>query len=171
MRRILKLHDSKGSSIFTPWQKFDHPQLGQVEIGGLMTGNARFMYPSDMDIVGPKVTSFIIRHSSLHPEIIITNIKKDVISENVFRIRATLANVGHLSTNVMVGGGSTETKLPVKAKILSKDNMEVLSRNSMFEFNNIGALGHKAELEWFIKANDTSNIYIEVYHPRAGRVM
>lgn len=135
-----------------------------------MTGNARFMYPPDMETIAPKVTSFMIKHSEQHPELILSNVKVDAVGENIFRIRSTVGNIGGLSTNVMAGGGSLETKIPVRVRIMPMKNIEILNRTSIYEFDNLGALGGSDELEWFVKAKERSEIIIEAYNPRAGRV-
>ena len=170
MRKVLKFHDSQRSEIFMSWKEFDHPQLGQVEIGGLMMGNARFMYPPDMETIAPKVTSFMIKHAEQHPELIISNVKADTVGKNIFRIRATVANIGGFDTNVMKGGGSVETRLPIRVRIVPMGNIEVLNRMSIYELDNLGALGGSAELEWFVKAHDETQIVIEAYHPRTGEI-
>jgi hypothetical protein len=169
MRQILKFHDSKGSNIFMPWQEFDHPQLGKVEIGGLMEGNVKYMYPPEMEETSPKITKFIIEHSKHHPKIAIFNVQKEIIAKNIFRIRATISNIGGFSTNVMNGGGSIENKIPVKGRILSENGLEILSGILFYEISNLNALGDSRELEWFIRGNAGEKVTVEGFHPRAGR--
>jgi len=168
MRKVLEFHDSKGSKIFTPWQEFEHPQLGKVEIGGLMTGNARFMYPPDMEEISPRVTEFLTKHAEQHPELIICNIEKESPTEGIYRIRATVGNIGGLSTRVMNGGGGFEKKIPVKTRILSEDNIEILNQILVYEVDNLAALGDSYKQEWFIKGKPGDNIIIETFQPKAG---
>lgn len=215
MRRILKHHDEKENRIFIPWEEYQHPQLGKVEIGGLMQGNGYYMYPFVMKEIAPKVTEFVINHSERHPELIISNVeitkvgtvsinnssitsistsasnKTEVIkytdplitktelnkitNDRIYRIRASIANIGGFGTRVMEAGGSIDSNYPVIVKLIIPGEAEILSRTKVFEINKLGALGDSEKVEWFVKVpfevNAIEKNIIEASHPRAGICM
>lgn len=168
MRRILKYHDMNKSQIFVPWKEFKHPQLGVVEIGGLMGGNGYYMHPSVMKDIAPKTTEFVLRHAEMHPELIVSNIDALHIEKGIFRIRANVSNIGGLGTNVMNSGGSYDSRKPVKVKLLFSERIELLSRINTFEFDKSDALEDMKCIEWFVKAEEGDKAIIEASHPRGG---
>lgn len=171
MAQVLKAHDKKNSKIFVPWEECEHPQLGKVEVGGIIDSNAYYMYPPYMESISPKVISFMIEHSKYHPELAICNVEKKAVGEDVYRIRATVGNIGGFSTKVMNDGGCHETKIPVRVKISKREGVLILSRPSFYEIDNLSSLGGTTVLEWFIKAEKGSEIEITAFHPRGGKVV
>jgi len=180
MRKVLKYHDDQGNKIFVPWEKYQHPQLGEVEIGGILHGNAYYMYPPVMEKISPKVAEFMIYHAENHPELIISNV--DVIdlgtdnesNTKICRIRATVGNIGGFGTKVMKGGGSSDMDFPVTVKLILPEGAEILSRIKIFEINDLGASGDSEIVEWFVKlpiniaGKEQNRLFIEARHPRAG---
>lgn len=162
IRRILEFHDGKNSEIFKPWKDFDHPQLGKVQIGGLMTGNARFMYPPDMMEIGPKTSEFIKLHASYRPRLIFTDTRACLIEKNVYRIRTNISNIGLFSLNVMEDGGR-QVRKPLR---ISVDRGEILSQIKIYEMEELTGT---QSIEWFIRTEE-ENIEITAYHPKAGYV-
>lgn len=170
MARVLKAHDDKNSNIFVPWQEFDHPQLGKVEVGGIIDSYGYYMYPPFIEGISPKVISFIIDHAAYHPELSICNISKDEIAEGIYRVRASVGNIGGFSTRVIKDGGCFETNIPVKVKIRERDKLEILNSKGVYEIKYLNSLGDNVRLEWFVKAKDGKEIIIEASHPRGGTV-
>ena len=167
MRRVLSYHDDNDSKLFVPWEKFDHPQLGEVEIGGLLINNGYYMYPSTMEKVYSRTTDFVLRHAGMQPELIITNVQTVRIGEGLFKIHATVGNTGGFPANVM-RGGSLNAKQPVRVAIDLNKGTELLSSPSVFEFSELGAHGAVAHAEWFIKSMEYGSITIKACHPKAG---
>lgn len=167
MRRVLEYHDANGSKLFVPWEKYEHPQLGEVEIGGLMKGNAYFMYPPAMEKVYPGTTAFILRHAEMHPQLVISNVQTENMGEQLFKIRATISNIGGFSTNVM-NGGSQNVKQPVSVVLTVNEDALILSSTSTNELNELRAYGSCAYVEWLVKAPECSRLTIRAYHPKAG---
>src|SRR5690606_35633063 len=85
--RLLRLHDERGSRMHRDWETCVHPQLGSVEVGGLMVGNARYMYPPDMADVVPNTTRFVLEHAAMRPILRIENIQVHKLASQIYRIR------------------------------------------------------------------------------------
>jgi hypothetical protein len=180
MRKVLKYHDDNKSKIFVPWEKYQHPQLGTVEIGGILEGNAYYMYPPVMEKISPKVAEFMVYHAENHPELIISSVEVIDIGINnqnntkTCRIRTTVGNIGGFGTKIMNGGGSPDTHFPVTVKLALPERAEILSQIKIFEINNLGALGDSETVEWFVKLptnavdKEQNILFIETRHPRAG---
>lgn len=168
MRRVLACHDAHDSEIFSAWRCFEHPQLGPIEIGGILQGNAYWMVAQCMEAVIPRTTAFVLRHAQFHPELILTDVEVAECGQHVYRIRAAVANVGGVSTNVMQGGGSEDVRQPVRLSLDVPEGVHVLSRSPLFEFSSLGAAGGKGYGEWFVRGPEHVALTLRATHPRAG---
>lgn len=84
-----------------PWTKFDHPQLGEVEIGGIdykkiiQNPPVKFL-PQEIE----KHTRFIYRQLNTLPRVIFTEVSSERVSQDVVRIEAVVANKSYLPTYI-----------------------------------------------------------------------
>ncbi|NLF18095.1 MAG: hypothetical protein GX595_12720 [Lentisphaerae bacterium] len=168
MRRVLACHDQAGSEIVAPWRQFDHPQLGQVEIGGVLQGVGYYMLPSCMSAVIPRTTAFALEHAGLHPQLQLSGVEATACAPGLYRLRATVANIGGFSTQVMRGGGVPELRRPVRVSLEIPDGAEILSRVRIAEVGSLADRGGSAKLEWFLRAPAGSTVAVVAHQPRAG---
>lgn len=86
---------------FKPWTKFQHPQLGEVEIGGIdykhIVQNPPVKYlPQEVE----KHTRFFLRAVKTLPLIRFTSVTAENVGADVYKVQATLANQGYLPTYI-----------------------------------------------------------------------
>jgi hypothetical protein len=95
--------------IFRPWRKVTHPQLGEVEVGGLdlRVGISNPPYEKLGEVCAQQSAAFL-RVAALLPRVDLEVIKKDVLAPNLTRIELRLVNRGYLGTY----GLSSAKKLP-----------------------------------------------------------
>jgi hypothetical protein len=91
-----------------PWKAFHHPQLGDVEIGGLdpRVGMVNPSYEK-LPEVCTRQSAFFLRVAALAPSVTITT-KTAPVGDGATQIEVTIANHGYLPTNVL----SSAKKLP-----------------------------------------------------------
>ncbi len=81
-----------------PWTKFNHPQLGEIEIGGI---DIKFTYqnaPFDYLLQEvEKTTRFTLRMACTLPRLEVTH-TKEMIKEDLYKIDVTVHNLGYLPT-------------------------------------------------------------------------
>ena len=86
---------------FKPWTKFQHPQLGEVEIGGIdykhvvQNPPLKYLYQEV-----EKHTRFFLRAVKTLPLIRFTKVKAERVDGQVYKVEATLMNKGYLPTYV-----------------------------------------------------------------------
>lgn len=163
---LLKFHKEHGSEIFVPWEPFEHPQLGSVEIGGFKGGQSYYMYCPDMDNKIPLTTDFVLRHAAMTPKLRIENAETTKITDGVYRIRADIINVGELGTKVMQGATGFESFKKVRTFIKSNDRFEVLNRPAIYEHEQLKPI-QRVSVEWFVRATAGSRITIVSENPRS----
>lgn len=165
LNKIIALHDAHGSKIAAPWVKYNHPQLGEVEIGGHIQGNAYFMIADDMLEILPKVTAFLHEMMNWHPKLELVNVKADALGGDVVRVRADVINTGMLGTTVLKGATGYHARYPMRLYLTGAE--EILSQGGVKEFGGLDVL-ESQKLEWFVRAKPGAELTVTAAHPKAG---
>ena len=147
--------------VFVDWKPFDHPQLGQVEIGGFL----RKVYDSEvghynnvMCTPGQVFEEFLQEHTdwnlwmaSMSPYVQVTEVKAEREESGYMRITAKVQNQGYLPTNVTQQAIRNETAKTVKV-FISLEGAELVFGD---ETQDVGHLaGNHSEpvtVEWMIR--------------------
>ena len=144
---------------------FDHPQLGKVEIGDQISGNAYFMLAKDMLTLIPKVAAFMQEIMQWHPRLELVNVKADPMGGDVVRIRADVINTGKLGTTVLKSATGYHARYPVYLTVSGSE--EILSGIAKPEFSGLDPLEYK-RVEWFVRAKPGTELTVTASHPKAG---
>ena len=175
--------DGKG---YVDWYPFEHPQLGEVELGGwdmmFAWGNVppRFLERE----IAPHA-DFAIWHLLISPRLEVHSLNVEALNEGVYRVRLVLQNTGWLPTNVSdkaverkaVRPLEVELTLPEEAKLLAGDRKvdlgqlegRVHKRSPLWWWGD-DATGDRAKAEWVIEAPEGAELGIEARHQRAGTI-
>jgi len=90
------------SRVVRPWNRFEHPQLGEVEVGGLHPLVGCWNPPYEiLDEVLQQQTAHALRVASLAPQIILTDQKIEPIRPGVCQLSLQVENRGYLASNVL----------------------------------------------------------------------
>jgi murein tripeptide amidase MpaA len=99
---------------FVPWEPFDHPQLGRVEVGGWKT---KFTFqnppPSYLKAECEKLARFALSHASTAPRLK-TRLETEQLSPDLRRIELAVENTGYLPTNITSVAVDKKLAKPVK---------------------------------------------------------
>lgn len=86
---------------FLPWQPFDHPQLGAVEIGGWSFKWTHQNPPGPFaEELCHANAMFTLRCAAASPRVHLSQLTAEPISEGVYKVRAVVENLGFLPTIV-----------------------------------------------------------------------
>jgi len=178
----LKWNDTEmGGKIFVDWKSYDHPQLGQVEIGGFVSKlyNPKFKtYTSMMCHPGTVFDDFLAKHAkwnlylaSMSPLVRITDVKVTPAESGYFKVEAKVQNQGFLPTNVTEQAIRNKTAQTVKAGI-------TLSGATLMMGDDKADLGHlpgnrsmPVKVEWMVKADGANpTVVIHAISEKGGTV-
>ena len=116
--------ENAGKDVYMPWKSFKHPQLGEVEIGGcdtkFISQNPPLPY-LEQEI--KKHTAFLLRATSLLPDLTIEDVGVEQLAEDIFRIEAVCGNMGYMPTYVFKEGLKSKR---LKGVSLSVEGVELL---------------------------------------------
>lgn len=119
-----KWNDEKlGGKGFKNWQAYDHPQLGQVEIGGWDTKFTRQNPPVTMlKAEIEKYVPWMIWLAEISPRVVIKKSSVAIIEKGkVVKVSLTVENEGYLPTNITKRALEMDITKPVRAIISLKD--------------------------------------------------
>ena len=162
-RRLLEWWDRErpAERVFQPWSGVEHPQLGAVEIGGLVS---KYLYNptlAHLNEISKGTYRFTVEHARRHPWVRIEDPRVDRFGE-VLRIRTRVANRGALPTNVSARGTSLRRMPPVRVSFHPASAVELLSSTGHHELGHLPAVTGSRTLEWFVTAPDEQRELCEI---------
>jgi hypothetical protein len=90
-----------GEKGWRPWKPFDHPQLGPIEIGGMVN---IWTYRNPPEKLLPEICRanalFNLRHAAAAPRVRVDELAVEVLGAGLYKIRAVVGNHGYLPTNL-----------------------------------------------------------------------
>ena len=152
-RRLMRWWDKQGRKpgIFVPWRKFNHPQLGPVEIGGRVLRDWAGMTLPDLKKRSAGTYRFTLHHAALHPRVEIEEASVTRVGEGVWRIRARVANRGALPTHVTARGAKLRRLPTVRVEFAPGAGVELLSLAGHQDVGHLAGLTGQRTLEWFVR--------------------
>ena len=167
-KQILKWMDAEKIDGFVKWAKFNHPDLGEVEIGGFKPYAVTNPPAAKIAELGASHTKFVLYLSSLFPKVKIT--KLDVVSHGggIFRIKAEVENTGFLPT-ALAHAVTSRSVRPTMVQLQVKPE-DILSGN--VKTNYVPALpgsgNGAAKFEWIIRGKAGDAVALKVVSEKGG---
>jgi hypothetical protein len=180
---LVKLADELGEG-YVDWYPFEHPQLGQVELGGWDLVHFWFNPPlSRLEAELRPHADFALFLALVSPRLEIRAFDSTPAGEGVYRLRVVLENTGWLPTSVSqraverkaVRPIEVELELPEGARVVTgKEREEVGQLEGRVERRNIYwwagdiSTSDRAKVDWVVEAAPGSRIGVVARHDRAG---
>lgn len=157
-----------GEQGFRDWRPFDHPQLGPVEVGGMVYIWSYRNPPGKMlEKVCHDNVMFNLRHAAAAPRVAVDNVTVEPLGAGLHKVTAVVSNHGYLPTNLSDVAIQNKVARPVLARIETKGASVVMNpvqvdlghlagRNERkYEYSNWGqqwsAVSRK--VEWLVRAD------------------
>ena len=166
-KALLQWMDKEKIDGFVPWTKFQHPDLGEVEIGGFkpyVTVNP----PADkIAELGRAHAEFALYLSSLFSKIGIAKLEAVGYGGGVFRIRAELENTGFLPTALAHAVVARAVK-PILVQIQVQPDSIISGNPKSNSVQSLNGSGGRMKFEWLIKAKTGDTIELTVLSYKSG---
>lgn len=168
------------------WQPFEHPQLGEVEIGGIdhkftaQNPPASFL-AAELD----RILDFTMRFARTLPSLQFSEVKVTKEAEHVYRLKTSLYNSGYLSTWLTNRAKLLKIDRPVTFRL---EGCSVLSGETEISGlggfaavstgygygSNISTYGTNPavrKLTWIVSGNEGDTVEITAEHEKTGPVV
>ncbi len=170
--------DEHGYDMFVPWYEFQHPQLGQVELGGWDDMHTWTNPP--LALLANEVhghAEFAIFQALAAPSVEVIDVSAVALGGDTWRIEARIANTGYLPTHVTEHAKKRNLVLPTVAVL---EGVEVLGGPARLELGQLagrlaarfgaGSDGtpDRRLATWVVRGSAGDSVTIAVSHQRGG---
>ncbi|NRB64527.1 MAG: peptidase M14 [Saprospiraceae bacterium] len=167
---------------FLPWEEFDHPTYGKIEIGGnrknYRRNNPGFLLESDAH----RNMAFTIYHAYQTPKLVVEQVVKKDVGGGYMEVTATIGNQRIIPTHsdhdlkykisppdfITLQGGEVVAGM----QLLNKDTGEAIEQEfqpARLSISNISGLG-TVDVRWLVKVDENSSLQILVESAKGGKV-
>ena len=169
-RRLMAWWDgqTEREQIYAPWTPHVHPQLGRVEIGGLLLRHLAGRSLPDLKRIAEGTYRFTLEHAARHPRIAIEEPLAEQVAPGIWRVRLRVANRGQFPTNVTEKGKGLRRLPPVRVALHLAEGVTLLSYEGYRNLGHLGGLTDSRLLEWFIAAERAGTLAEVVVSGGAG---
>jgi murein tripeptide amidase MpaA len=171
---------------YVDWYPVEHPQLGQVELGGWDAIYAfRNPAPKFIESEISKFPEWLVWHALISPKLEMSSLESTPLGDGAYRIRMVVDNTGWLPTYVTKKAIERKTCRPVIAEIELPEGAELatgLKRSEVGQlegraYKGVGAFGWTADptaervkVEWVVRGKAGDTVKVTARHERAGTV-
>ena len=165
---------------FINWRPFEHPQLGNVELGGW---KHKYVIqnppPKFMEQECKKNTDFFLAASLATPLNRVTKVETEEVTPGVYVIKATVRNMGYLPSNGTDQAIKIKAAEPVTAEIKVPEGVQVVGGKSKIEMGYLegrlslgrpfGGARKTARLcQWVVKASAGTKLTVRAGNNKGG---
>jgi murein tripeptide amidase MpaA len=164
-----------GQQGYRDWQPVDHPQLGRVEVGGMVyIWTYRNPPPKLLEDLCRRNVAFNLRHAASAPRVLVDSVVTERLAEGLYTVRAVVSNHGYLPTNLTDVAVQNGVAKPVRVSI-GGDGIEVLMNPATTEIGNLAGRNERKytwspwgqqwspvskPVEWLIRATSPSAVAV-----------
>ncbi len=157
--------EQRGGEGFVEWSSFDHPDLGEIEIGGFTPGFKYDPPEEELDRLADEQASFAVALLEMFPRLEVSEPVVEALGGGVYRITLRLRNTGGLATRAAISN-----KVRRIAPIILRPDVEperIVSGERLHRVSPIGPGGH-TDVSWIINASGEDAVTIEVHGREMG---
>ncbi len=143
---------------FVEWQKFQHPDLGEVEIGGFVPYLENTPKPERIDSLLNIQLPWLLQLSSKMPQIEVADNKLTDLGAGVYKLELFIENKGYLPYPIGMGQRNSQ---PAPVVILLNGEMELLEGISRTPLGIIGGNQVK-KMTWILKAKKGTTLTAKI---------
>ncbi len=165
---------------FVPWEDFDHPQFGEIQIGGFKKNYVRINPGFLLEQEAHRVTAFSLFHAYHTPQLEIVELDSKRIRRGLYEVTAVIANTRmiptHSGANLKFGIDppnyiSIEGADVVAGMIVHDADLNVVDEQKVnpevLEVSNIPGMG-TVTVKWLVDSN--RGLSVEVNSAKGGVV-
>jgi hypothetical protein len=163
-RRLMKWWDrqKRRDPIYAKWTRAQHPQLGPVEVGGLLSKHLHGPTLRDLKRIAQGTYRFTLEHARRHPRVVMEEVQAKRVGAGIYQIRARVANRGEFPTFISAKGRGLSRLKGVRVEFLPAPGVRLLSRTGHQDLGHLGGITDGRELEWFVAAESKARTLCEL---------
>jgi hypothetical protein len=165
--RLARWMDAEKIDGFIAWQPLEHPELGDVEIGGFRPYVYSNPPAAKIAELGRTHVEFVTYLSSVFPKVAIVSTTVKSLGAGLFRIKAEVENSGFLPTSSAQGVRSRSVKpTMVQLGVAPEDIVSGAPKTNFFPA--LAGSGRRQSYEWIVKGKPGSTITLKAVAQKGG---
>ena len=165
--RVLSAFDAAGEDVFVPWSTYDHPEFGEVEIGGFRPYMVANPDESLLPELGAAHGEFVARLSTMLPRVRIVSTEVEAHGGGVFTVTARVQNTGYFPSALQHGVRSRAVDpVSVQIQVDPGDILTGASKTHMIQ--RLEGSGATQEVSWVIQGREGASVEIRVRAEKGG---
>ena len=159
VRILTWLEENGDAEPYVAWYPFEHPQLGEVEVGGYdQMYTWRNPPPSLMGEEAEKNTAYALALADMLPRLSLGTLEVQQLSDSGdFRIRLVVENSGFMPTYTSDQGRSRQAARPVRAELVLPETVRILSGQEKTELGHLQGRSSRLSVSSLYAASPTDN--------------
>ncbi len=184
---LLRWSDEQmGGKAYVDWYAFEHPEIGEVELGGWDIVHYWFNVPFDrLEAEIAPHSELALYHALVSPLLEIRSLEVERLGGESFLLRLVLSNSGWLPTQVTEKALERKAVRPIEVELTLPEGARVVAGELKTEAGQLAGRVHQrsatwwgndestsdlAKLEWVVEAPVGTELELEARHQRAGAV-
>jgi hypothetical protein len=165
--QILGALDGMGVEAFADWTTFQHPDLGEVEIGGFLPYVTLNPPAEELPELGEKHGQFLVELAGLLPRVRIAGTEVEALGGGVFKITAEVENTGFLPTSLRQGQTSRAVG-PTLLQIQVDDQTILTGEDKTIRMGVLSGSGTRESHTWVIQGRQGAQVEIKLLSQKSG---
>lgn len=165
---LLQALDSAGIQAFADWTSFQHPELGEVEIGGFLPYLTHNPPADHLPELGRKHGEFLVELADMLPRVRFTKTEVKAHGDGVFTVEAEVENAGFLPTSLRHGQTSRSVG-PTFLQIQIDDDDILTGADKTARIGVLAGSGSRESVTWVIRGQEGSRVEIRLHSEKSGR--
>lgn len=153
---------------FVTWTALEHPQLGQVEIGGFVAGFKLNPPPEEIPRLVGEQTDFLVKLIGKMPLFVVEDPLVERVADGVWRVWLTVRNDGFLPLRQAIAVKARRLTPIVIRHDVPEDRL-LSGRRVDNTATSLAGSGGKHVAEWIVRGNEGDVVTFEVSVPEFGR--
>lgn len=164
---ILSSLEAAGIEAFVEWSPFQHPDLGEVEIGGFIPYVTHNPPVERVPELGVKHGEFLVELAGMLPRVRIADTEVTAHGGGLFTITVEVENTGFLPTSLRHGQRSRAVgPTLLQLQVDSDDILSGASKTASVSV--LAGSGSRASVTWFIRGREGSDVRVTLRSMKAG---
>lgn len=165
--RLLGWMDAEKTDGFIDWTPFQHPALGEVEIGGFRPYALSNPDPAKIAELGKSHTAFVTYLSGVFPKVSIASTAVTSLGGGLYRVKAEVDNGGFLPTASAQGVRSRAVRPTLVQLGVDSDDIVSGSPKTNF-FPTLAGTGRRQSYDWIIKGKAGATVTLKAVSQKGG---
>jgi hypothetical protein len=166
-KNVLEWMDENEIDGFVEWQSVDHPDLGEVEVGGFRPYVTTNPPAAELAALGESHAKFAVYLMSLFAEVRIAETQVTSHGAGVFEVKAEIENVGFLPTALRHGvRARAAPAVMVQLDVPPEDVLSGGAKTSLI--SSLDGSGAREEFVWVIRGEPGSQVELRVRSTKSG---